>query len=218
LSPTEDENAKKMMLFNNALKRHEDILKIEGEAQKDISKAVGSELNRISSNPVLDGTLVYEGASKPFKIRDMVKDGIFNLSDPTFSDPTYGAASNHLVITTDPEKFFKVVKNSVKLVMLIAPWSSIHNNLKTSSAPFEPIMKEWDEKTAPIGIFWRMERWEKSEFYDYLISQDLASISKNNLLENYKLATFVGSNGNRGKGAGVYLPKIHVHFGNLNKD
>ncbi len=196
LTATEKKNARKMMMINEALERHEDILKKEGEVVKDVSKGIGGKLHELSANPVLAGELVYTGRweitnfkiKKNFKIRGLVKkDGCIDLSDPIFSD-----ASKYLLITTDPEQFFNIVENSNRLVILIAPRFLIEDKIETITKTFQPIMANWKEDQVPIGIFYRLEHWGNSGSYYHLTSANHKLISKNNLFENGETARCCG--------------------------
>ncbi len=181
LGATEKENAQKMMMINEALKRHEDSLIREGEEVKDVQSVIGQTLHEVSANPVLDGELVYEGAPKPFKIRNLVKkDGSIDLSDPIF-----GETSRFLLITTDPEQFFNIDEERRRLVVLIAPRFLIEEKIGSSAAPFQPIMANWKEDQAPIGIFYRSSDEKDLSKYDFITSANLISISKNNLHQNW---------------------------------
>lgn len=180
LTPTEKNNTQKMMIINDALKRHEDSLKKEGDEEKDVSKGIGGKLHDLCANPVLDGELAYKGVSIPFKIRDLLKeDGGIDLSNPVFGD-----SSKNLLITIDPEQFFKIVENSKRLVILIAPKFLIEEKIQTSAKPFESIMTHWLGESATIAIFYRTEGWS-SFLYDYLITVNIFTISKNSLYKNW---------------------------------
>jgi hypothetical protein len=145
----EEENSQKLMIFHEALKGHADTLKKKGEEQKDVTKKVGTTLHALYANPVLDATLEYTNPktkeSVSFKIGDNVTDGIVDLPVKAFGD-----VANHLLITTDPNVF--LAKHEKKVALLIAPWSLINNNSSTYGR-FYKAMQAWDEKTAPIGIF-----------------------------------------------------------------
>ena len=83
LTATEKDNAHKMMMINEALKRHEDSLTKGGDEIKDVSKGIGGKLHGLCGNRVLDGDLVYtdKGNKTSFKIRDLLKeDGCIDLS------------------------------------------------------------------------------------------------------------------------------------------
>ena len=143
---------------------------------------IGQTLHELSANPVLDGDLVYtdEGKENRFRIRDLINDGCIDLSNPDFGD-----SSNCLNITTTPDAFFRVVKNSLRLVILIAPKFLIEEKIKIAPNTFQPIMANWIEEQAPIGIFYRMESWTNLAWFDYLTAKNLLQISKTNLYENW---------------------------------
>ncbi len=182
LTSSEKENAHKMFLLQEHMKNM-------AAEQKDIHGQIGKKLHEVSTNPVLAGELVYspnEGKPETFKIRDLVKeDGSLDLSNRD----NFGDASVHLLITTDPEKFFNINRYSPRLIVLIAPRFLIKAKLETTASPFKPIMDKWKEEQAPIGIFWRMEKWEALEWYDHLTSENLVTISKNDLYENRKIGS-----------------------------
>jgi hypothetical protein len=94
------------------------------------------------------------------------------------SDKIFAEAVNYMVLTADPSVF--LYPHGDKLVILIAPWSLIHDNLKSSTTLFEPIMKTWDQTKAPIGIFWRVGSESAStDNIAYLISKDVSKLSIN---------------------------------------
>lgn len=177
MSPSEEENAKKMML----LKEH---MKNMGADQPDVHGHIGEALHAVSSNPVLNATLEYTNLQTKenvsFKIGTKVKDGMIDLSDKAFGD-----VAKYLVITTDPRAFFADTHKN-KLLILIAPWSLIHDNLSSPScAPFQPIMKDWNEKIAPIGIFWRDGNWDNKSWYHYQIKFTMEQITQKTLYTVY---------------------------------
>ena len=149
----------------------------------EISNIIKRNLHDVTHiNPVLDGKLIYtadngEGEKATFNIKDLVKtDGCIDLSNKIFGD-----ISKYFLITTDLEQFFSINQNGKKLVMLIAPRFLIEEKIGPSAKPFEEIMDNWKEDQAPIGIFWRFERWKNLGSYWYLTSKNLIEISKNNL-------------------------------------
>jgi hypothetical protein len=158
------------------------------EVPKDVSNIITRNLYEVThTNPVLDGKLIYtlgDGEKAGFNIKNLVKTGgCIDLSDEIFGD-----ASKFLLITTDLEEFFSINQNSKKLVMLIAPRFLIEEKIESTSKHFQPIMDNWKEDEAPIGIFWRMECWANLGWYDYLTSKNVAEISKNNIYINWTAA------------------------------
>jgi hypothetical protein len=207
LTFTEEKKSHKMLLLK-------EVIKIMDAEQQDVYRKVGLTFLEVTANPVLDGELAYthEDITTTFKIKDLVdKDSVVNLSSPIFGD-----TFKDLVITVDPKKFFSIVKNSAKLIVLIAPRSLIKEKLETTAINFQPIMDEWIEEQAPIGIFWRIEFC--NNFNSYLTSNNLSSLSQNSLEENWLIS------GNHGNPARAVLTiaeleiirntqsKLHVHF------
>lgn len=183
LTPAEKKNAYKMWL----LKEHFEKSNKEGTLPaipKDIQTVIGRTLHELSANPVLDGDLVYTDKDKKrsFKIMSLIKnDWCMDLSNKNI----FGDSSNYLLITTAPEAFFRIVEDSIRLVILIAPKFLIEEKIETTAKTFLPIMANWKEAQAPIGIFYRMERWNDLNWFDYLTTDDMLTISKNNLYENW---------------------------------
>jgi hypothetical protein len=187
LTPTEKKNAYKMWL----LKEHFEKSNKEGTLPaipKDIRTVIGRTLHELSANPVLDGDLVYTDKDEKrfFKIMSLIKnDWCMDLS----SKNIFGDSSNYLLITTAPEAFFRIVDGSIRLVILIAPKFLIEEKIETTAKTFLPIMANWNEEQAPIGIFYRMERCNDLNWFDYLTTDDMLTISKNSLYENWLAAT-----------------------------
>ncbi len=191
LTSTEKENAHKMMLMKQYF---EDMAKEEVKEEerlpvvpRDVQNVIGGTLHEVSANPVLNGELVYtpqKGEKKLFKIMELIKeDGSIDLSNKD----VFGDAADHLLITTDPEKFFNVIQNSKRLIILIAPKFLIEEKLESPAVKhFQPIMGKWKEDKAPIGIFFRMESWDDLSGYDYLTNVNLVTLSENNLFKNWK--------------------------------
>lgn len=179
LTPTEKESAHKMWLIKKA-----DEKSLPYIPQEVLSILIDKlhELH-LSENPVLRGQLVYKSKTgkKSFKIRDLVKEGKFDLSNRDIFEDT----SDYMLITTDPKMFFHFDKNSKKLRILIAPKFLIEDKIKTTAAPFNFIMGKWNDVTAPIGIFYRMDRWDHGDF-DFLTHKNLSSISAKNLYKNWR--------------------------------
>ena len=143
----------------------------------DVSSIITENLHEVTHiNPVLDGKLIYtpdNGEKTAFNINNLLKtNGCIDLSNEIFGD-----LSEYFLITTDLEEFFSINQNGKKLVMLIAPRFLIEEKIGSSAKPFEPIMDNWQEEQASIGIFWRMQSWDDSGWYKYLISNNLVQIS-----------------------------------------
>ena len=189
LTPTEKKYVYKMWLLKQAgTKGSMNVLPV------DVQNVISQTLHELSANPVLDGELVYTGTGKEnrFKIRDLIKNGgcldLSNLEcygqDPWIDLPiSYQNPSNYLSITTNPEAFFRI-SNRPNLIILIAPKFLIEEKIETTTKTFQPIMTNWKEEQAPIGIFCRSECWNDPQCFLYLTSDDLSTISKYNLYEN----------------------------------
>jgi hypothetical protein len=148
---------------------------------KELSDIITWNLHDVTHiNPVLDGKLIYtpnNGEKATFNIKDLVEtNGCIDLSNNIFGD-----TSKYFLITTDLEEFFRIDKKTGKLVMLIAPRFLIEEKIGSSAKPFEPIMANWKEEQAPIGIFWRMENWDNLREYDYITSENVTAISNINM-------------------------------------
>lgn len=183
LTPTEKKNSYKMWLLKQQFEKSNN----EGtlpEVLKDIQTIISQTLHDLCGNPVLNGELLYtdKGNRTSFKIRDLLKeDGCIDLSNPVFGD-----SSQYFLITTNLDEFFRIVENSYRVLILIAPKSLIDEKIESSAKPFKPIMAYWNEEQAPLGIFYRIIGWEDLNLYDYLTTRDILTISKNNLYENWR--------------------------------
>ncbi len=114
---------------------------------------------------------------------------LMNLfSDRTFDLSKCGDASKYLRITTSVKEFFKVKEeNSNKVVILACPYNVIKKN---HAAKFEVSMQKWEQKDAPVGLFWRWGDFEDLSWYDYLTCLSLEAMAVENLEENwYKCGT-----------------------------
>ncbi len=162
------------------------------EVPKDVQNVIGGKLHELS-NLILNGELLYSPykmkmsygqevyipgeETTHFNIIDLLKeDGSIDLSNTE----VFGDASKYLLITTDPEKFFSFNKDGKRLVVLIAPRFLIEEKMQSKAKFFKPIMDQWKEDQAPIGIFYRMEFWN-IDVYNYLTKANLISISNKSL-------------------------------------
>jgi hypothetical protein len=60
----------------------------------------------------------------------------------------------------------------------------IEKKLTTTASHFQDIYGKWNE-SAPVGIFWTWGGWNNLEWYDYLITEDLKTLSNDNLYEKW---------------------------------
>lgn len=178
-TPKEKELAYKMWLMKQNFEQtaNEGILP---EMPQDVQNKINQTFYEVSKNPVMDGDLEFrrpsDGKLFQFKMKDLLKEG--NID---FSNKLFGNISNYLVITTDPEKFFKVDKKSQKVIILISPRFLIEEKLGSVTEPFKPIMAKWKKERAPMGIFWRMERWDNLNWYDYRTNETIYSSTPKSL-------------------------------------
>ena len=136
----------------------------------------------------LNGVLIYrpnlesdEGMIQ-LKISDLLNplEGTFDLSG-------CGDTGQYLSISTGYRKGMKA-ENKDKLEIWLAPRFMVEKKLKSSASHLQPIMDNWKEDTAPIGILWSWGGWSDLSWYDYLTTQDTYVISSKNLYENWGLA------------------------------
>lgn len=107
-----------------------------------------------------------------------------NPLEGTFDLSTCGDAGKYLVISTGHRKG-KKAENNNKIEIWLAPKFIIEKNLKSSAGHLQPIMSDWNEEIAPIGIFWTWGGWDNLNGYDYLSNKTLADIGSKNLYENW---------------------------------
>lgn len=174
-----EENAYKMWLMKQA--------GAEGNTNvlpEDVQIVIGQTFMTIlNANPVLDGKLVYinDDGKTTFKIIDLIgKDGTIDLSNQKF----FGDSSKYLLITTNPKRFFDANESSNRLVILIAPKCLIEEQIESTAETFLRIVANWNDSSAPIGFFCRLERWIDPSWFYYQTSANLFTISKNNLFNN----------------------------------
>ena len=104
--------------------------------------------------------------------------GTFNLSE-------CGDAYNHLSISTGYRKG-KIAENAHKLEVWFAPRFLIERELSTTAGHFEPIMDDWKQDLAPVGMFWTWGgRSADYNDMDYLTTKNMVNVSKINLFENW---------------------------------
>lgn len=207
---TQKENAHKMWLLKQAI----DEEKLPW-LPEELKYVIGGKLHELYlyENPVLRGELVYTGKpeKRTFKIGDLLKeDGCIDLSNKQIFEDS----SEQVFITTDPAMFFHFDATSIKLAVLIAPKFLIEEKIETTASNFKPIMDKWNVDLAPIGLFYRMQRWNDLSCYYYLVAATARSLSKNDLFENLCAARWVGQGTHYPQGCGRFQ-KFHALF-NLN--
>ncbi|MBA3814557.1 MAG: hypothetical protein H0X26_08775 [Alphaproteobacteria bacterium] len=98
-------------------------------------------------------------------------EGIFDL-------PTCGDAGKYLVISTGYRKGINP-DNKGKAEVWISPRFMIEKKI-ANAHHFKEIVGNWDEKVAPLGVFYTWSA-DTNEYFDYCTSKDLNVISKNDL-------------------------------------
>jgi hypothetical protein len=143
-------------------------------------------------------------------IRDLANplEGTFNLS-------SCGNAGSHLSISTGYWKIRRP-ENAEKVEIWLAPRFLIEKDLDTTAKHFQPIFGNWKE-SAEVGLFWTWGGWGDIGMYDYLTTQNMDDLSKNNLYDKgLPVAGTVNTLGwKRGWCAPVFSEhreKFHVHF------
>lgn len=138
----------------------------------------------------LNGTLIYR--PDPQSDAGMITLKISDLTNPlegTFDVLPCGDMGKYLSISTGYRKGMKS-ENKDKLEIWLTPRFMIEKKLKSSASHFKPIMGNWKEETAPIGILWSWGAWEDLSCYDYLTSAPPTDISSKNLYENWRSLIF----------------------------
>ena len=144
-------------------------------------------MNTYWENRFYNGVLQYNppqnGAIQDLRFSD--------LDDPfkgTFNLQGCGNVAGDLVITTDPERFFKIRgENEDRVVILIALRHLIEQAINSTEAhPLVSVMDSWNADEAPAGIFWRWGNYQDLTWFDYLTVRSWAEISSTNLFENWK--------------------------------
>jgi hypothetical protein len=131
---------------------------------------------------------------------------LMNLSVTDLALPADIPASKYLVVTDQMKRFFEV--GGSKTHILFATKAMIAMGMKSMKMSpelkekLENVMSKWDDAVAPVGFFWRWSDDENLTWIDYLITQDLSSISCCNLLANWHKAAArtTRHHGARGRG------------------
>jgi len=137
-------------------------------------------------NQFLKGKLMYKPNKRndegkiEFKISDLKNpfSGQFDLSKCR-------GANEYLAIMTGFRKG-KVEENKSKVEIWIAPYASIEKFKDSTAKHFAPILEKWDEKTAPLGLFYTWGGWDAREWSEYLTNKTTTQISNKNLYENWQ--------------------------------
>jgi hypothetical protein len=79
-------------------------------------------------------------------------------------------------------------KNANKAEIWVAPRFLIEKELNASASHFQPIMDEWKQERAPVGIFFNFANWNNLGYFDYVITGTLEEMKNKNLLEKWQEA------------------------------
>lgn len=151
-------------------------------------------------NNFLKGKLVYKSPTDTtieWKISDLKNPfaGMFKLSEWEDKNKVLAIKTGIHEKNIDP-------KNNI-IELWLAPRFMVEKFIKSSTKHFlEPMMTWtfpgmdlWNKDTAPMGIFYNLREWDHQKRNDYLIHENLASISSRNLYENWchsRPSTFMG--------------------------
>jgi hypothetical protein len=140
-------------------------------------------------NQFLGGKLVY----KPNKDNQcgMIELKILDLPNPfagTFDLSKCGNIGKELAIMTGFRKK-KIKTNKNKVEVWFAPRFLIEKSQSSTGNHFEETLKKWDEKAAPLGIFYTWGNWNTLSRYEYLTDKTPSQISNKNLYENWYAAS-----------------------------
>ena len=96
-----------------------------------------------------------------------------------------GDRGQYLSISTGYRKK-KNPKNADMVEIWVTPRLLLEKKLDTTAAHFNPIMGNWKQEEAPVGMFWNWGNWDNLSCYDYLTSESTDNLSKRNLYENWE--------------------------------
>lgn len=136
----------------------------------------------------LNGKLVYR--PDPQSDEGMVTLSLSALKNPlegTFDLSKCGDTGEGLSIATGYRKGRKS-ENAEKVEVWLAPQFLIKKKVSATAKHFNPIMKAWDAKTAPIGMFFTWGAWDNLGWYDYLTTESMEEVGSEDLLKKYQKA------------------------------
>jgi len=134
----------------------------------------------------LNGKLIYK--PDPNSDEGKVELRIADLEDPlngTFDLSRCGDTGKYLSIATGYRKG-KKPENARKVEIWFAPRFLIEKELDGAAAHFNPIMGNWKQEQAPVGMFWTWGSCYDLSDYDYLTNESVGNLSKIDLYENWK--------------------------------
>jgi hypothetical protein len=128
----------------------------------------------------------------PIKDLENPLDGVFDISE-------CGDTDKYLSIATGYRTGRKS-ENANKVEIWVLPHFLISKNINKNAAYFENIMKDWNAEEAPIGIFWTAGSWSQNNWFDYLTTQSIGSLSgSGNLHHKWQISKkcYINNRGNR---------------------
>jgi len=135
----------------------------------------------------LKGVLIYrpQEGSDAGRI-DMPIAALKNPLEGTFDLSRCGDTAQYLSISTGYRKA-KKAENKDKVEIWFSPRFLIQHDLETTAGHFKKIEGKWAAE-ADVGIFWTWGSWDTTttSWYDYLTSQNMENLSKNNLYKNWQ--------------------------------
>jgi len=156
----------------------------------------------------LMGALIYRSQKGSDVGRiDLPIAALVNPLEGTFDLSQCGDVGEYLSISTGYRKE-KKAENVKKIEIWLAPRFLIEKELKTTASHFKKIYSDWKE-IAEVGLFWTCGGDEELGDYDYLITENMDNLFKNNL---YKKC-YSGTRQQAGKGVrsttldGIWLQK-----------
>jgi len=149
------------------------------------------------------GTLIYRPDQSSDKGRiDLPIAALANPLEGTFDLSRCGGTGKYLSISTGYRKG-KKPENASKVEVWFALRFLVEKELNGTASHFKPIMGNWKQEQAPVGIFWTRGNWDNMGAYEYLTTESMESLSKIDLYENWKKTRVAG-------GAGVTVPRAAV--------
>lgn len=177
------------LMENNALAKRVILLEEKLREQPRISTTV---MNKSLDNIIIpevargheeiykriyNGTLIYkpDHSSAEGKIELPIKE-LINPLDGVFDLSRCGDTDQYVSIATG-YRTGKKVENAEKVEIWLTPHFLAKNNLNGNAAHFKSIMDNWNEKEAPVGIFWTSGNWSNLAWFDYLTTQSMGSLT-----------------------------------------
>jgi len=134
-------------------------------------------------NRFLNGKVIFTGV--PDKTIEKELSKLFNPLDGRLDLSECAGVDQYVSISTGYPKWAKQ-DHPNNLDIWIAPKFMIKKDLEMLASHFQPIMDDWDEEKAPIGIFWTTGDWSDLNIYRYLTTYSLEEISSTSLYDLFE--------------------------------